>query len=148
MKMGYPLESVTMSETSAAGNSVAPRSRAVGQGFKTVVDIDLLGTFNMLRSAWPHLRKPGAAMLNLSADQSWLPMPNEVSDPAEPRQRAVDQGEAEANKEGAECQSQVRATQSVRHDRADPAAQEHRHRNDDRCSEIDVAVAIVFDDRG
>jgi hypothetical protein len=41
------------------------------------------------------LAKARAAVLNLSVDQSWLPMPNQVSDPTEPRQRAVDQGEAE-----------------------------------------------------
>jgi MFS family permease len=50
-----------------------------------------------------------------------VPRTQGVSDPAEPGQRAVDQGEAEANKEGAECQSQGRATQAVPHDRADPA---------------------------
>lgn len=62
----------------AAGNFLAPGAELSANGFKTVVDIDLLGTFNVLRQAWPHLRKPGAAILNITAAQSWLPMPLQV----------------------------------------------------------------------
>ncbi|HDR8982687.1 SDR family oxidoreductase [Burkholderia vietnamiensis] len=62
----------------AAGNFLAPGAELSANGFKTVVDIDLLGTFNVMRMAWPYLRKPGAAVLNITAAQSWLPMPLQV----------------------------------------------------------------------
>jgi NAD(P)-dependent dehydrogenase (short-subunit alcohol dehydrogenase family) len=57
----------------AAGNFVAPAAEMSANGFKAVVDIDLLGTFNVLRAAWEHVRKPGASIVNISAAQSWLP---------------------------------------------------------------------------
>jgi NAD(P)-dependent dehydrogenase (short-subunit alcohol dehydrogenase family) len=38
-----------------------------------VVDIDLLGTFNVLRAAYALLRKPGATVINISAPQAFLP---------------------------------------------------------------------------
>ena len=47
-------------------------------GFKAVVDIDLLGTFNVLRAAHAHLRKPGAAIINISAPQAFNPSPLQV----------------------------------------------------------------------
>lgn len=59
----------------AAGNFVAPISKLSSNGFKTVVDIDLVGSFHVMRAAWEHLRKPGAAVLNVSAPQAWLPTP-------------------------------------------------------------------------
>ncbi|MFO1268976.1 MAG: SDR family oxidoreductase [Rubrivivax sp.] len=43
-----------------------------------MVDIDLLGTFHALRAAFAHLRKPGAAIINISAPQAWVPMPLQV----------------------------------------------------------------------
>ena len=62
----------------AAGNFLSPAEDLSPNAFKTVVDIDLLGTFNVLRAAWPHLRKPGAALLNITAAQSWLPTPLQI----------------------------------------------------------------------
>lgn len=62
----------------AAGNFLSPAEDLSANAFKTVVDIDLLGTFNVLRAAWPHLRKPGAALLNITAAQSWLPTPLQI----------------------------------------------------------------------
>jgi NAD(P)-dependent dehydrogenase (short-subunit alcohol dehydrogenase family) len=43
--------------------------------FKAVVDIDLLGTFNVLRPAHPYLKKPGAVVINISAPQSMHAQP-------------------------------------------------------------------------
>ena len=43
-------------------------------GFKAVVDIDLLGTFNTCRAAFEHLRRPGASIINISAMQAVSPM--------------------------------------------------------------------------
>ncbi|HWH82742.1 MAG TPA: SDR family oxidoreductase [Burkholderiaceae bacterium] len=57
----------------AAGNFVAPALGMSANGFRTVVDIDLNGTFNVLRSAHAFLRKPGASIVNISAPQSFNP---------------------------------------------------------------------------
>jgi len=54
----------------AAGNFVAPALGMSANGFKTVIDIDLLGTFNVLRASHQFLRKPGASLINISADQA------------------------------------------------------------------------------
>jgi NAD(P)-dependent dehydrogenase (short-subunit alcohol dehydrogenase family) len=58
----------------AAGNFPAPALGMSANGFKAVVDIDLLGTFNMCRAAYEHLRKPGASIVNISATQAFVPM--------------------------------------------------------------------------
>ncbi|MGC1613805.1 MAG: SDR family oxidoreductase [Candidatus Acidiferrum sp.] len=51
----------------AAGNFPAPVVGMSANGFKAVIDIDLLGTFNTCRAAYEHLRKPGASVLAISA---------------------------------------------------------------------------------
>jgi NAD(P)-dependent dehydrogenase (short-subunit alcohol dehydrogenase family) len=51
----------------AAGNFHAPAAHLSANGFKTVIDIDLIGGFNVLRASFPHLRKPGAALLSVTA---------------------------------------------------------------------------------
>ena len=62
----------------AAGNFPAPALGMSANAFKAVVDIDLLGTFNVLRAGHQYLKKPGAAVINISAPQSWNPMPLQV----------------------------------------------------------------------
>jgi NAD(P)-dependent dehydrogenase (short-subunit alcohol dehydrogenase family) len=59
----------------AAGNFPAPALGMSANGFKAVIDIDLLGTFNSCRAAFEHLRKPGARVLNISAPQAFAPWP-------------------------------------------------------------------------
>src|SRR5687768_4234072 len=59
----------------AAGNLPASALGMSANGFKSVVDIDLLGTFNTCRAAFEHLRRPGASIINISAMQSFIPMP-------------------------------------------------------------------------
>jgi NAD(P)-dependent dehydrogenase (short-subunit alcohol dehydrogenase family) len=59
----------------AAGNFPAPALGMSANGFKAVVDIDLLGTFNTCRSAYDHLRKPGASIINISATFAFQPIP-------------------------------------------------------------------------
>jgi len=59
----------------AAGNFPAFANDMSPNGFKSVVDIDLLGSFHVLRSAFPYLRKPGASVINISAPQAFVPMP-------------------------------------------------------------------------
>lgn len=59
----------------AAGNFPAAASEMSPNAFAAVIDIDVKGTFNVLRGAWPHLRKPGASVINITAFQSWAPTP-------------------------------------------------------------------------
>jgi NAD(P)-dependent dehydrogenase (short-subunit alcohol dehydrogenase family) len=59
----------------AAGNFPSPALGMSANGFKAVIDIDLLGTFNVLRTAHTYLRKPGAVIVNISAPQALLPIP-------------------------------------------------------------------------
>lgn len=54
----------------AAGNFLAAADTMSANAFRTVVDIDLNGTFNVFRAARAHLRTPGAALLAISAGQS------------------------------------------------------------------------------
>src|SRR5690625_7296896 len=42
--------------------------------FKSVVDIDLLGSFHVAQAAYPVLRKPGASLIHISAPQAHLAM--------------------------------------------------------------------------
>ena len=46
------------------------RSACRANAFKTVVDIDLIGTFNVLRAAYEFLRKPGASLISITAGQA------------------------------------------------------------------------------
>jgi NAD(P)-dependent dehydrogenase (short-subunit alcohol dehydrogenase family) len=62
----------------AAGNFVAPAAELSANGFKTVVDIDLLGTFNVFRASYPYLRKPGASLIAITAGQAEQPMMNQI----------------------------------------------------------------------
>ncbi len=59
----------------AAGNFVAPALGMSSKGFRTVVEIDLIGSFNVLRAGHAHLRRPGASVINISAPQADNPTP-------------------------------------------------------------------------
>jgi len=54
----------------AAGNFLAPALGMSANGFKTVVDIDLIGTFNVFRASFAYLNKPGASLLAITAPQA------------------------------------------------------------------------------
>jgi NAD(P)-dependent dehydrogenase (short-subunit alcohol dehydrogenase family) len=58
----------------AAGNFPAAALDMSANAFRSVVDIDLLGSYHVLRAAYPLLRKPGAVIINVSAPQAFLPM--------------------------------------------------------------------------
>ncbi len=58
----------------ASGNFPAPALGMSSNGFRAVVDINLLGTFNVLRAAFDLLRRPGASVINISAPQGDSPM--------------------------------------------------------------------------
>ena len=59
----------------AAGNFPAPVVAMSSNGFKAVMDIDVLGTFNACRAAFDRLAKPGAAILAISAPQAQVAYP-------------------------------------------------------------------------
>jgi peroxisomal 2,4-dienoyl-CoA reductase len=51
----------------AAGNFLCPTEKLSPNGFKTVIEIDLLGTFNLSRAAFEALKKSRGVILNISA---------------------------------------------------------------------------------
>ena len=51
----------------AAGNFLVPAERLSANGFKTVVDIDLLGSFNATRAAFEQLRETKGTVIFISA---------------------------------------------------------------------------------
>ena len=62
----------------AAGNFPALATELSENGFKSVIDIDLRGTFHVMKAVFPHLKKPGASVINISAPQAFLPMQAQV----------------------------------------------------------------------
>jgi len=62
----------------AAGNFPAAALGMSANGFKSVVDIDLRGTFHVLHGAYQYLSKPGASIINISAPQAFVPMQLQV----------------------------------------------------------------------
>jgi NAD(P)-dependent dehydrogenase (short-subunit alcohol dehydrogenase family) len=58
----------------AAGNFPAAVLGMSANGFKAVVDIDLVGTFNTCRAAFEYLRKPGASIIAISATHAFVPI--------------------------------------------------------------------------
>ncbi len=58
----------------AAGNFPAPALGISPKGFKTVIDIDLLGTYNVFYLGFEHLNK-GAALIAITAPQAVTAMP-------------------------------------------------------------------------
>jgi NAD(P)-dependent dehydrogenase (short-subunit alcohol dehydrogenase family) len=57
----------------AAGNFIAPAIGLSANAFKTVIDIDLLGTFNVFRASFEYLRRPGASLIAITAPQAVNP---------------------------------------------------------------------------
>jgi NAD(P)-dependent dehydrogenase (short-subunit alcohol dehydrogenase family) len=57
----------------AAGNFPVPAAALSSNGFKSVVDIDLLGTFNVCRAAFEHLSKRGGTIVSITATQAFVP---------------------------------------------------------------------------
>jgi len=56
-----------------AGRIVGREGPLPLDAFARVIDVNLIGTFNVMRAAHQHLRKPGAAVLNISAPQAANP---------------------------------------------------------------------------
>ncbi|MFO0658973.1 MAG: SDR family oxidoreductase [Polyangiaceae bacterium] len=57
----------------AAGNFPIPAAALSSNGFRAVIDIDLVGTFHVSRAAFEALTKQGGCIVNITATQAWVP---------------------------------------------------------------------------
>ena len=57
----------------AAGNFLVPAEKLSPNGFKTVVDIDLLGSFNASRAAFGQLKETRGTIIFISAGMAYMP---------------------------------------------------------------------------
>ncbi|NOY17729.1 MAG: SDR family oxidoreductase, partial [Gammaproteobacteria bacterium] len=57
----------------AAGNFLAPAENLSPVGFKKIIEIDLVGTFNAARASFEHLKKSCGNTIFISAGQSFSP---------------------------------------------------------------------------
>jgi NAD(P)-dependent dehydrogenase (short-subunit alcohol dehydrogenase family) len=57
----------------AAGNFLVPAEKLSSNGFKTVIDIDLLGSFNASRGAFAQLQETKGSILFISAGMAYMP---------------------------------------------------------------------------
>jgi NAD(P)-dependent dehydrogenase (short-subunit alcohol dehydrogenase family) len=57
----------------AAGNFLAPADRLSANGFKTVIDIDLLGSFNASSAAVNQLKQTKGSIIYVSAGMAYMP---------------------------------------------------------------------------
>ena len=62
----------------AAGNFLALAKDLSPNGFRTVVEIDLIGTYNVMKAVYPHMRRPGGSIINVSAGQAYIPLEYQV----------------------------------------------------------------------
>lgn len=62
----------------AAGNFPCYANGLSSNGFRSVIDIDLVGTFHVLRAGFRHLNRPGASVINISAPQSYVAMEAQI----------------------------------------------------------------------
>ncbi|TPX61429.1 hypothetical protein SpCBS45565_g07255 [Spizellomyces sp. 'palustris'] len=59
----------------AAGNFLSTAEKISANGFKTVIDIDLIGTFNTSKAALPYLKETRGSLLNVSATFHYTAVP-------------------------------------------------------------------------
>lgn len=57
----------------AAGNFPARVNDMSANAIRSVIEIDLLGTFHVMQASHAYLTKPGASVVNISAPQAFLP---------------------------------------------------------------------------
>jgi NAD(P)-dependent dehydrogenase (short-subunit alcohol dehydrogenase family) len=72
-KIGAELGPIDVLVAGAAGNFLVPAERLSANGFKTVIDIDLLGSFNAARAAFEQLKSTRGSILFISAGQAFTP---------------------------------------------------------------------------
>jgi NAD(P)-dependent dehydrogenase (short-subunit alcohol dehydrogenase family) len=57
----------------AAGNFLVPAEKLSANGFKSVIDIDLIGSFNASRAAFEQLKETRGCLLFISAGMAYMP---------------------------------------------------------------------------
>mgnify|MGYP005706948745 CR=1 FL=1 len=62
----------------AAGNFPARVNDMSANAIRSVVEIDLLGSFHVMKACHGYLKKPGASVINISAPQAFLPMSHQA----------------------------------------------------------------------
>lgn len=62
----------------AAGNFLCPANEMSANAFRTVVDIDLNGSFNATRAAFEQLKETQGCVLMVSAGQAYMPYSHQV----------------------------------------------------------------------
>jgi NAD(P)-dependent dehydrogenase (short-subunit alcohol dehydrogenase family) len=62
----------------AAGNFLCPAEALSPNGFKTVIDIDLLGAFHASRGAFEQLKQTRGCLLYIGAPQAFVPQSHQV----------------------------------------------------------------------
>ncbi|KAI0329126.1 2,4-dienoyl-CoA reductase [Cubamyces sp. BRFM 1775] len=62
----------------AAGNFLAPISKLSENGFRTVIEIDTLGTYNTIKATLPHLRASKGSYIHVSATLHYRGTPYQV----------------------------------------------------------------------
>ena len=70
--------SIDIVSSGAAGNFFVSAAQMTPNAFKTIIDIDLIGTFNVLSAAYPHLTRPGAVLVNITAPQAQRATPKQA----------------------------------------------------------------------
>jgi len=58
-----------------AGNFYAPAIGMSANAYRSIIDIDLIGTFNTFRASFEHLTKPGACLIAITAPEAVRPLP-------------------------------------------------------------------------
>ncbi|KAI9209147.1 uncharacterized protein BJ171DRAFT_488638 [Polychytrium aggregatum] len=62
----------------AAGNFLASAERLSANGFKTVMEIDTIGTFNTCKAALPHLKQTKGCIISVSATFHYVGSPLQI----------------------------------------------------------------------
>ena len=62
----------------AAGNFLVPAEQLSPNGFRTVIDIDLMGSFNASRAAFSQLQETRGSIIFISAGQAYMPYAYQV----------------------------------------------------------------------
>ena len=72
------LGSVDVLICGAAGNFLVPAEQLSANGFRTVIDIDLMGAFNASRAAFSQLQDTKGSIIFISAGQAYMPYAYQV----------------------------------------------------------------------
>ncbi|NQY88661.1 MAG: SDR family oxidoreductase [Colwellia sp.] len=62
----------------AAGNFPSRVNDMSVNAIRSVLEIDLLGTFHVMKASHGYLKKPGASVVNISAPQAFIPMTHQA----------------------------------------------------------------------